>query len=157
MIFKLSKLNNLIKNEDAIFNLFIQYNITDENSVEFVKKYLNGKKAEFSPGTTFSKVVDPLIIPVLIEKLEEKTDFFRRNEQIVDKDLLKKLLTDNNNISTFLDDFSKMEKNIEEIIYITPHGIVKLMEDDYKELVKPMFYNILLLCLTELKDKDKKK
>lgn len=87
----------------------------------------------------------------LVGKLEENRDYVRKMEKTFTKDYLQKVL----NVVKSQDDIQRVLeifKNTEmvERIYITPLGVVRLMEEEYKEFhnkdLDALFYQVMVLC-----------
>ena len=149
-----SKINKLKNNDEMIFNLLFKYHIDIDNSIEFVKNYLNKHPQTYNTkGVKADKLFDKNNIDKVIKNLTENIDYVINTESVIDKNVLKTTLTTNKiDFMTAFNQFKKLRYN-HNIIYITPYGIVKLM-DKFKEYhsqdLDALYYNILLLCLYEL-------
>ena len=160
MTFNFSKIKNL--KENMIFNLFLKYDINDTNALQFVKEYLKVNIIEDNSVCVKATKLFPIdAIPIVLEKLQEDKDcyYYKKMEVVVNKTSLKDILLQNRgNLVKALDGFDKLEKKMEEVVYITPRGVVRMMENDCTNFMSPdlktLFYNVLLLCVYEIDMKD---
>jgi len=155
MAFNFSKIKHLKTNSDMIFNLLLKYNINNTNSRDFVKDYLKVNSVNNTQGIKVTKLFKSDVIPFILEKLQKDKDYVKKMEEVVDKSLLKNIILQNRgDIATTFDIFSKMEKKMKEFIYITPCGIIRLMDDDFKEFessdLKALYYNVMVMCAYEI-------
>ena len=128
-----SKIKNMSTSDDMIFRAFLKYKITEKNSLEFVKKYLvENPVRDNRMGISITKLFTPDLVPQIINKMENGKEYV-----------------------------CKMEAD-KKVFYITLSGIVRLMDDDFKEVhdsddLKALFYNVLLVCVYETNMKEKEK
>jgi hypothetical protein len=155
MSFNFENIKNLQKNEDAIFNLFLKYKITSDNSFDFVKNFLSENNLlAGSTGVSATMIYSKQQVVQLVEKLKEGNEYVRKMEKSITKDYLKQLLKDVKSKDDMINIITVFQNSEEkEHIYITPLGVVKLIDDDYKEFhnkdLKALFYQIMLLCAYE--------
>ena len=144
-----------LKRSDDIFNLLLKFGITDSNSLEYVKDYLAKNPiftSEDTQGIKATKLYSPDVVEEVLGKLEEKKEYVRKEEKVIQKANLGKILKDaKGDLASILEAFSKLEPTLENIVYITPMGVVRLMEKDCSEFHNPnlnaLYYNVMLLCL----------
>tara|TARA_B110000908_G_C10193256_1_gene421601 strand:- start:570 stop:1073 length:504 start_codon:yes stop_codon:yes gene_type:complete len=159
MSFNFSKIKNLSKCNDMLFNVMLKYKVSDGNSLDFVKDYMTKNTPHNDTmGVKATKLFTPEVVSKIVEILKEKKDYYRKTENVVDKAAMKQILLDNRgDLATAFRKFNEM-KTMEEIIYITPVGVVSLMDEDCKEFLtdelKALYYNVMLLCLYETDQMD---
>lgn len=161
MVFDFSKIKHIRKSEDMIFNVFAKYGINDNTSLKFVQDYLDEfpvhDNSSFISATKLFKTTD---LPEVLALLTEEKHYVRKMEESMDKAAMKKILLDHpGDLSGALTAIAKMEKKMGEFVYLTPYGVVRLMENDCKDFetsdLKVLFYNVLLLCAYEKNMKEK--
>jgi len=155
MDFNFSKINLLKHSSDIIFDLLLKYGVNDGNSLEIVKDYLKNNPArDTSQGIRLTKVYAPDVKQRVLERLEENKDYVKKMEEVLDKSLLKSILTQNKGISSALEKLAERK----EVVYLTPYGVVRLKEKDCKEFHNPnldaLYYNVMLVCLYNLDQRD---
>ena len=149
------KIKYLKSSDDMIFNLLLKFGITDSNSLEYVKDYLTKNPiltSKDTRGIKATKLYSPDVVEEVLGKLEEKKEYVCKEEKVIQKANLGKILKDNkDDLVSILEAFSKLEPTLENIVYITPMGVVRLMEKDCSEFHNPnlnaLYYNVMLLCL----------
>lgn len=138
-IIDFSKIKNLNPNDDTIFKLLSKYNVDIDNCLEFVKNYIHDnytplRKSDNKQAINAILLFNVNVIKKIIKKLEEQKDYFHIN----------------NNLKT--------SDNLSETIYITPSGVIRLMENDCKKFqsknLKELYYKIIILCLYEINMKE---
>lgn len=155
MDFNFEKIKNLQNNEDAIFNLFLKYKINSNNYLDFVKEFLSKNNVIFCTNGVSANLIYPYQqVGQLEEKLEEGIEYIRKMEKSITKKYLNQLLIDVKSKDDMMKIFTEFQNAEEkECIYITPLGIVKLMDDSFKEFhnkdLNVLFYQIILLCVYE--------
>lgn len=157
MSFNFEKIKNLKENSNMIFNLFLKYRINNENSLQFVKKYFEKNKVD-NFGVKATSLFHHDMIPNVLKKLHENVDYKKKMEEVISKSIVKDIIENNKcNFSEAKNMFDKL-KNTEEVVYIIPRGIVRLMEKDFIDFMNPnikeFFYNVLLLCLYNIDMED---
>lgn len=145
------KINHLKRSDDMIFKLLLKFGINDSNSLEYVKDYL-AKNHIFTGSTQVikaTKLYSPDVVDEVLGKLEEKKEYVCKEEKMIQKANLGKIMK--GDLASRIDAFSKLEPTLENIVYITPMGVVRLMEKDCSEFHNPdlnaLYYNVMLLCL----------
>lgn len=155
MDFNFEKIKNLKNNEDAIFNLFLKYKINSNNYLDFVKEFLSKNNVIFCTNGVSANLIYPYQqVGQLEEKLEEGIEYIRKMEKSITKKYLNQLLKDVKSKDDMMKIFTEFQNAEEkECIYITPLGVVKLMDDSFKEFhnkdLNVLFYQIILLCVYE--------
>lgn len=154
-----SKIKYLKESPDMIFNLMAKYRVNKHNSLQFVKDHMNKITGTNTQGINATEIyTTDNVVTKILEKLEENKDYVRKMNKTIDKAELKQLIQKGDWNAVF-NIFTKTQKK--EIVYFTPFGIVKLMDDDYKEYhnshLSALFYNVMLLCLYEIDQSDEEK
>ena len=159
MVLEFSKIKHMRKSGDMIFNAFAKYGINNDTSLKFVQDYLGEFPVHdtFISATKFFKTKD---LPEVLAFLTEEKHYVRKMEEGIDKASMKKILLDHSgDLAGAFTSIAKMEKKMSEFVYLTPYGVVRLMEDDCKGFetpdLKELFYNVLLLCVYEKNMKEK--
>jgi hypothetical protein len=136
---------------DTIFDLFLKHNITPETSVKFVTEYL--KTIDVSKmAIKFAVLFKGVDYKAIILLLEKDIDYFVKKEDVARASCLINLLNKKSKDKDFIiKEVKNIKWDIVDVIYITPLGIVALMDKRFKDIrtskVEALFNKIVLSCV----------